>query len=101
VNYALTQDLIEALKTKMKYCALQIQNTAEAMFASTSLLSRFDDTGKVSTEDVIRYGFTGISAKASGVPIDSESISQTGNILHFWCKQNPPGMSLPGLISAM
>lgn len=71
VNYALTQDLIEALKTKMKYCALQIQNTAEAMFASTSLLSRFDDTGKVSTEDVIRYGFTGISAKASGVPIDS------------------------------
>lgn len=73
VNYPLNKDLIAALKAKMHNCAIQIQATAEAMFANTSLLSRFDDTGKISTEEALRFGFTGISAKASGVAVDARA----------------------------
>lgn len=73
VNYPLNKTLIDNLKTKMQKCAVQIQSTSEAMFASSSLLSRFDDTGKISIENALRFGFTGISAKASGVAVDARA----------------------------
>ncbi|MCB5251753.1 MAG: NADH-quinone oxidoreductase subunit C [Candidatus Cloacimonetes bacterium] len=73
VNYPLNKTLIDTLKVKMQKCAVQIKYTSEAMFASNSLLSRFDDTGKVSHEDALRFGFTGISAKASGVAVDARA----------------------------
>lgn len=73
VNYPLDKALIDTLKAKMQRCAVQIKSTAEAMFASTSLLSRFDDTGKISSADALNFGFTGISAKASGVAVDARA----------------------------
>lgn len=42
----------------------------EAMFASPSVLSRFERTGIVSYEDACRLGFSGPTARASGVPCD-------------------------------
>ena len=73
VNYPLNKTLIAALKAKMQKCAGQIESTSEAMFACTSLLSRFDDTGKISREEALRFGFTGISAKASGIAVDARA----------------------------
>lgn len=73
VNYPLNKILIDTLKAKMQKCAVQIKYTSEAMFASSSLLSRFDDTGQISSGDVLRFGFTGISAKASGVAVDARA----------------------------
>ncbi len=71
VNYPLNKALIEALKQKLKRSATQIQYSAEAMFANSSVVSRFDDTGRVSKADALRFGFNGISAKASGIPADA------------------------------
>ncbi|MCB5272229.1 MAG: NADH-quinone oxidoreductase subunit C [Candidatus Cloacimonetes bacterium] len=73
VNYPLNKTLIDTLKAKMHKCAVQIRSTTEAMFACTSLLSRFDDTGKISNADALRFGFSGISAKASGVAVDARA----------------------------
>lgn len=73
VNYPLNKALIDTLKAKMQKCAVQIKYTSEAMFANSSVLSRFDDTGKISTEDALSFGFTGISAKASGVAVDARA----------------------------
>ncbi len=70
VNYPLNPQLIADLKRKMKDCAKQIHNSAEAMFANSSVLSRLDDTGKVATDIALRFGFSGICAKASGIPMD-------------------------------
>lgn len=41
------------------------------MFANSSLISRFDDTGTISANDALSFGFTGITAKASGIPVDA------------------------------
>lgn len=71
VNYGLKAAVIKKLKTEMQYCIEQIHDVAEAMFATSSLISRFDDTGKVIANDALQFGFTGITAKACGIPIDA------------------------------
>lgn len=73
VNYGLNSDQITRLSSEFEKYTRHIQNTSEALFSTTSLLSRFDDTGKLHTNDALRFGFTGISAKASGVPVDART----------------------------
>jgi Ni,Fe-hydrogenase III large subunit len=84
VNYSIDSTLCQTLKRKLKESAIQIQNTAEAMFSNTSVVSRFDDTGKISTEDALRFGFTGVTAKASGIPVDART--------------DFPGRDIPGFL---
>ena len=71
LNYGISTSLIKDLKAKMQYCSVQIHDAAEAMFANSSLISRFDDTGTISANDALSFGFTGITAKASGIPVDA------------------------------
>ncbi len=71
VNYPLSKALIDTLKHKLERCATQTRYSAEAMFANSSVVSRFDDTGRVSKADALRFGFSGISAKASGIGVDA------------------------------
>jgi len=46
------------------------ERLSEAMFASPSVLSRFERTGIVSFEEAQSMGFSGPTARASGVPCD-------------------------------
>jgi len=82
VNYSISTAQAEVLRKTLQGVETQIIDCAEAMFANSSVLSRFDDTGKLKFEDAVSLGLTGITAKASGVmadarmdyPLDDESI---------------------------
>jgi len=71
VNYGISPTQKLALQKALGLVKAQVINTAEAMFADTGVLSRFDDTGIVPPEIAQQYGFTGIAAKAAGLKVDA------------------------------
>lgn len=71
VNYGINEEQAKILKATLKEVRAQVINSAEAMFGNSSVLSRFDDTGVLKTEDVIALGISGMAAKASGVVSDA------------------------------
>ncbi len=70
VNYGISAAQKEAMQNVLTQAKKQIIFTAEAMLSETSVLSRFDDTGIVSSELSLLYGFTGVIAKAAGLALD-------------------------------
>ena len=51
----------------------QLQDTAQLMFGTPSVLSRFEGTGAISREQAEDLGFNGPTARACGVPRDARS----------------------------
>lgn len=91
INYNIDSTLRQSLKLTLKRSYAQIKNTAEAMFANSSVVSRFDDTGKISPEDALRFGFTGITAKASGIPVDARLDFPMHGTPEFLVQTEPSG----------
>jgi Ni,Fe-hydrogenase III large subunit len=71
VNYGISQAQAETLQKTLSTARQQIIDSAEAMFANSSVLSRFDDTGMLKLQDALTLGLTGITAKASGLVVDA------------------------------
>ncbi|NLO44479.1 MAG: hydrogenase [Candidatus Cloacimonetes bacterium] len=71
VNYGINKTQAETLRNTLKDVRAQVINSAEAMFENSSVLSRFDDTGVLKSEDVIALGISGMAAKASGIASDA------------------------------
>ncbi|MFW5627780.1 MAG: NADH-quinone oxidoreductase subunit C [Candidatus Cloacimonadaceae bacterium] len=71
VNYGINKEQADILRDTLKEVRAQVINSAEAMFGNSSVLSRFDDTGVLSSADVIALGISGMAAKASGIPSDA------------------------------
>lgn len=71
VNYGISDSQKETLGASLKQAGKQIRDTALAMLNNTSVLSRFDDTGVITYDEAIKYGFTGITAKCCGAEIDA------------------------------
>lgn len=73
VNYGISDSQRDVLQAALLQAGKQIHDTGMGMLANTSVLSRFDDTGKVSLEAAKALGFTGIAAKCCGVAIDARA----------------------------
>ncbi len=65
VNYGISKAQKEVLETVLKDAEKRIKLSLEAMLSEPSVLSRFDDTGRLSQTECRDFGFTGITAKAA------------------------------------
>lgn len=70
VNYPLTADKAKEVCKTLAGVWKQTHLMVEGMLGTAGVLSRFDDTGKVSKEDCLAFGFTGTTAKATGLAVD-------------------------------
>lgn len=71
VNYAITKQQARVLESTLQKARTQIIDCAEAMFANSSVVTRFDDTGVLKLQDALALGLSGITAKASGMIVDA------------------------------
>lgn len=71
VNYGIDEAQASILLATLKTAKAQIINSAEAMFADVSVLSRLDDTGILKSEAALAFSCTGITAKASALVVDA------------------------------
>jgi len=71
VNFDLTSEIIDkALKTLDKV-SKDVERMANTMLKNSTVMSRLEKTGTVSTERAKEIGLVGMAAKASGVELDS------------------------------
>lgn len=73
VNYGISDIQRDALQETLKNVIKQVRYVSEAMLNDTSVLSRFDGTGVIDLSTSIDFGFSGVTAKASGLPVDVRS----------------------------
>ena len=71
VNFDLSEEKIERAKTTFLKVEKDVIRMCETMLKNTSVMSRLEKTGTVSTERAQAAGLVGMAAKASGVEIDS------------------------------
>ncbi len=71
VIFDVDETLIKKIKTNLAKVSVITDRMAGVMFTCSTVTSRLDKTGTVSKEDAIKIGAVGISARASGVNIDS------------------------------
>lgn len=71
VIFDIDQDLNKKIKKNLSKVSTVVKKMGETMFACQSVLSRLDKTGFVSKEEAEKIGAVGMSARASGVNIDS------------------------------
>jgi Ni,Fe-hydrogenase III large subunit len=71
VHYGISKDQVDILNKTIAEVRIQVTDCCEALFKSSSVLSRFDDTGILKTQDALALGLTGITAKSSGVFTDA------------------------------
>ncbi len=69
-NFNIDKEIIKEIKEKIIKISKGIELAGEVLFSSTTVLSRFEDTGVVKYEDAKNIGMVGPSARASGIPID-------------------------------
>ncbi|MBP7116977.1 MAG: hypothetical protein KBB33_01390 [Candidatus Cloacimonetes bacterium] len=71
VNYSISKAQADTLSKTMEEVRIQVTDCCEALFNSSSVLSRFDDTGILKIQDALALGLTGITAKSSGIFTDA------------------------------
>ena len=71
VNYDITQELSDKIRTTLNKVLQIVDRTANVMLKNTSCISRMEQTGTVSKETAVALGAVGMAARASGVDIDS------------------------------
>ncbi len=71
VNYGLSSLQNKTLRDTLATARLQIIRTAEAMFADSGVLNRFDSTGAISLKTAQELNMSGITAKAAGLGQDA------------------------------
>lgn len=69
--YDLNKELIAKIRKNLTKTKNDAKRMGEAMFECPTVTSRFDNTGKVTKEQMIEIGAVGMAARASGVMIDS------------------------------
>jgi len=87
VAYDIDEKLREKIKTILKKVNADVGLMCDVMFDSASVLSRLEKTGIVDKETALKIGMVGMSARASGVPIDSRSDHAYGTFKKFKIKK--------------
>lgn len=71
VRFDITDNIIKTLKDNLKFVADDILKINNYMFSSVGALSRFETTGKDSSEDAETVGLVGIAARSCGIRKDT------------------------------
>lgn len=71
VNFDIEDDKIQRAKETFKKVENDVRRMVKTMLKNSSVVSRLEKTGTVSTERALEIGLTGMAARASGVNIDS------------------------------
>ncbi|MBU0712182.1 NADH-quinone oxidoreductase subunit C [bacterium] len=83
VNFDISEEIQGNIRTIIDDIENRIELAAEVMFASSSVLSRFEKTGVVSFETAQQIGMVGPAARASGLALDVRSDHPFGGYIHF------------------
>lgn len=70
VVYDIDSDLAVRISDMIDKVNKDTERMSETMFASASVLSRLEKTGTLSKEKALEIGLVGMSARASGIPLD-------------------------------
>lgn len=70
VNFDLTYSLAGQVDRALAQCERDIDFMARTMFDTPGVLSRFEKTGTVLTDDASRLNIVGPAGRASGLPVD-------------------------------
>jgi Ni,Fe-hydrogenase III large subunit len=70
VRFPLTDEDRRVLTERIAEIKPQVQHVIELLFGTSSVRSRFEDCGVVSTSDAENLGLVGPSGRASGIPYD-------------------------------
>lgn len=71
VNFDIDSEKIERAQNTLDKVKKDVERMAETMLRDSSVMSRLEKTGTVSTERALETGLVGMAAKASGVDLDS------------------------------
>jgi len=71
VNFDIDEDKIQRAKKTFKKAEADVRRMVKTMLKNSSVVSRLEKTGTVSTERALEIGLVGMAARASGVNIDS------------------------------
>ena len=83
VNYNISGKLRDNIRTTLAQLEDDTDLAAEVLFASASLLARFEKTGVVTKETARRLGMVGPAARASGLAVDVRSDHPYGGFSYF------------------
>jgi len=78
VRFDLTGKLVAAIAEGLENLASQLAPAVELMFSSTSVMGRFQDTGRLPREVAQELGVVGVAARASGLALDARAQFPTG-----------------------
>jgi Ni,Fe-hydrogenase III large subunit len=73
VNFDITAEVKEIIKSAVEELEETTELAAEVLFTSSSVLSRFERTGIITEQTAREIGLVGPAARASGIPIDVRS----------------------------
>jgi len=71
INYGVDAQQNRTLRLTLEKALEQIELTAQATFANSGVLNRFDSTGSLSLQQVTELNMSGITAKAAGLSRDA------------------------------
>ena len=71
VNFDLNKEKIERAQKTLEKVEKDVERMANTMLKNSSVMSRLEKTGTVSTERALEIGLVGMAAKASGVELDT------------------------------
>ena len=71
VNFDLSDEIMEKAQKTLDKVEKDVDRMVKTMLKNSSVMSRLEKTGTVSTERAMETGLVGMAARASGVPIDS------------------------------
>lgn len=83
VNYDIHQSLRDDIRVTIAQLEDEADLAAEVLFASASVLSRFEKTGIVTEETARRIGMVGPAARASGFAVDVRADHPYGGFAYF------------------
>lgn len=71
VNFDITPEMIDKTLNTLSKVSKDVERMTNTMLKNSTVMSRLEKTGTVSTERAKETGLVGMAAKASGVPLDS------------------------------
>lgn len=71
VNFDIDDEKIERAQKTLDKVQKDVERMANTMLRNSSVMSRLEKTGTVSTERALEIGLVGMAAKASGIDLDS------------------------------
>jgi Ni,Fe-hydrogenase III large subunit len=78
VNFDFNVILVKEFRKKLNDAYFQVKQAAELLWESTSVMNRFTDTGKITSEICKELGIVGVAARACGIERDARNEFPTG-----------------------